>query len=131
MRVALSNFITHVSSRQTHAFMLPLMGLPVKGTFNSSPDPQSKKPLTAFPTSSASMLGSMSAISTSILGMRWRADPLALITSLNVKYSHLLSSLEHLSLTRRSLQSVFLIPWTVMPSSSGLTHFFKHFNMTA
>ena len=100
--VALSNFRARASSRKTYAFLLPLKALLIRDTLNSSFDPWSKKPLTAFPTSSASVLGSMSTISTSILEMTWWTDPLALTTFFKAESSHPLLSLEHSSSTKRS-----------------------------
>ena len=55
--------------------------------------------------------------------MRWWTTPLAPIASLNAVPSRPLSFLEHLSSTSTSLDRVSLIPWTVTPSSSGLTRF--------
>ena len=131
MWVALSNFKARTSSRSTYAFLFPRYGLLLRDTLNSNSDPWLKKALTASSTSSASMLGFMFAISTSILRMKWRTVPLAPITFFKAVSSRPLLSSEHFSSTSRSLERVFLIPRTVTPSSSGLTCFLRSFKTAA
>ena len=69
MWVAFSSFGACATPRMTYVFLLPLRLLLVRDTSRSGADLWSKKPLTASSKSSASMLGSMSTIFTSILGM--------------------------------------------------------------
>ena len=77
------------------------------------------------------MVGSRLAISTSILGMRWRTAPLAPTTSLKAVSSLSLLFVEHFSSTSKSLGRVSLIPWTVAHSSSGLTRFLSSHKIEA
>ena len=88
MWITLSDFRAHVSFRGIYSFLVSLKGLLVRDTFSSSVDPWSKKPITASSTSSTSVLKCITAISTSILGMRWRTDPLATISSLKAEYGY-------------------------------------------
>ena len=104
MWVALSNLKALDFSRSTYTFLFPLYDLMVRENLSSNSDPCSKKPLTAFSTSSALMLGSKSAISTSIRGMRWRTVPLPRMTSLKAVSSRPLPSLGHFSSTSRTLK---------------------------
>ena len=120
MWVALNDFKALAPSKSTCAFLFPRYGLLVGNTFCSNSDPWS-----ASPRSSASMLGSMYAISISIPGMRWRTVLLAPITSFKAASSRPLHSLEYFSSTSRSLERVSLIPWTMTASLSGLTRFLR------
>ena len=112
MWVTLSTFKARTSSRCTYAYLCPWYNLFVRDTFSCNMDAWSKKPLIASLASSTSMLGSMSAISNSILGMRWRTVPLASITSCKAASSRPLPSLEHFSSISKSVERVSLIPWT-------------------
>ena len=131
MCATLINFEAHASSSRMYVLLALPKDLLVRDTIRSIADPWSKKLFTASSTSLISMLGSMSEISTSILGMKWRTDPLTPVTSLKVESSRSLSFLEHLGPTIRSLERVSLISWRVTLNSSGLNRFFRSFNMAA
>ena len=83
----------------------------------------------ASSTFSASMVGSRSAISTSILGMRWWTVPLVPTTSLEAVSSLSLLFVEHFNSTSKSLERVCPIPWTVARDFYGvLESFFSFFS---
>ena len=124
MWVDLISFKDRTSSNRTYALLVPLKDLLARDAFRSFADPWLKKPFTALSTSSTSMLGSMSEVTTLILGIRQHTDLLAPLASLRTKFSRPSTPLRHLGLTKRSWESVSINSWIVKPSSSGMTRFF-------
>ena len=72
---AFINFRAFASSSRTYAFLVPLKGFFVRYTFIPTDVSSWRQLLTASVTSSVSAVGSMSSISTSTVGTRWRTDP--------------------------------------------------------
>ena len=100
-------------------------------TFNFVAISSPRKLLMASSTSTSSAVASIFIISTLMWGIRWQTNPISLTTTWKAESSLPLFSAAHLSSTKRYVLRVYLMPWTVTPSSSGLTSLFRSFSIEA
>ena len=129
MWAAFSNFEARASFSLTKAFLVPLKGLFVIQTFTCNGAFSRKQSLIASAISSVSAMISMSNISTSTVGTRWRTDSDGPTTSRKAESSLPLSSAVHFTSTRRSFVRVSRISPILTPNSSGFTRILRFFKI--
>ena len=126
-----ANFGARASSSLIKSFLVHLKVLLVIVTFGPDVVSSWRQLLNASSTFCTSVAGSMSSISHSTMGVKCQKDPLSPTTSEKSEFTLPLSFLAHLTLIRRSLRRVFLIPWIVAPSFSGFIGLLRLFKMAA